>query len=170
MTEIETERAAIAAFSSAFQYDMSYVEHLLDVAPGAYLAFKNAQGMGAYEKELPLEARHVARIAAMLADDCGACAQLGLRMAVASGVSRALLTDLLDAPEKLPADLADVRAHAISVVEDDVDPERVARLRARYGEAGLAEMAVCIAGGRIYPSLKRALGREGLCSRPSLEF
>ena len=110
------------------------------------------------------------RLAAMLADDCGACAQLGLRMAVASGVPRPLLADLLDAPEKLPPDLADVRAHAISVVEDDVDPARVARLRARYGEAGLAEMAVCIAGGRIYPSLKRALGREGLCSKPNLEF
>jgi hypothetical protein len=110
-------------------------------------------------------------VSTALSEDCGACAQLGLKMAVHAGVDRALLQQLLDDPSRLPGALADVSAHARSVCEGAPDDaERAARLREAYGDEGLAEIAVCIAGIRLYPTLKRALFRNDVCRKPNLDF
>lgn len=171
MTELQTIRAELETFSKTFSYDASYMTQLAEHSLGAYQAFAVAQQLGYFRKALPAEAHAIAGIATTLSDDCGACAQLGLRMAVAQGIDRALLQQLLDDPTKLPGALADVAAHARSVVAGEPDDhERAARLRAAYGDEGLAELAVRIAGTRLYPTLKRALFRNDVCTKPSLDF
>lgn len=171
MTDIESIKQQIAAFSAAYDYDASYTAELLDCSPGAYFAFAAAQPLGNYRSVLPLDAHWIAGISTTLAEDCGACAQLGLRMAVEAGVDRALLRQLLEAPSQLPGALADVHAHARAVCEGAPDDhERAERLRAAYGEAGLAELAVCITGSRLYPTLKRALFKNHICKVPTLDF
>jgi hypothetical protein len=171
MTDTETIKRDLAAFSAAYDYDVSYVVELLDHSPGAYAAFAAVQPLGNYRSVLPRDAHWVASIATALAEDCGACAQLGLRRAVQDGVDRELLRQLLDAPSLLPGALADVYAHARAVCGGAADDaERAARLRAAYGETGLAELAVCITGCRLYPTLKRALFKNGACRKPTLDF
>ena len=110
-------------------------------------------------------------MAAMRGEDCGACAQLNLRMALEAGVDRTTLEVLVRAPEDLPAPLRDVYEHARAVAGGgDVDPERAERIRERYGAAAFAELAVCIAGCRVFPTLKRAMLESGACELLTLDF
>ncbi len=171
MTDTETIKRGLAALSEAYDYDVSYAVELLDRSPGAFAAFAAAQPLGDYRSVLPPEAYWVAGFATMQAEDCGACAQLTLRMAVKDGMDRALLARMLEAPSELPGALADVYAHARAVCEGaPEDAEREARLRAAYGDTGVAELAVRITGSRIYPTLKRALFRSSVCRKPTLDF
>ncbi|MGZ8379104.1 MAG: hypothetical protein ACXW0Z_17895, partial [Gemmatirosa sp.] len=50
-----------------------------------------------------------------------------------------------------------------------VEAERPA-VRARYGDVGIAELAVAIAAARTFPTLKRALGHAVSCERVQLEL
>lgn len=154
----------IRAFGETWEYDAGYLADLLEASPAAFEAFRAAQGMSYLADALPLDARSVASVSAMQFEDCGACAQLNVRMALAAGTERELLTTLVEHPERLPAILFDVREHVRDVCEGRApDPDTAARLRAAYGEAGFAELAVLIAGCRIYPTVKRALLRAGTC-------
>lgn len=171
MTQMTTLKSELAAFGAAYSYDIGYVLDLVDDALPVYEAFMSAQPLLTFRDTLPLDAYWIARISAALTDDCGACAQLGLRRAVQEGVSRELLRQMLDAPSSLPGALADVHAHARAVCDHEPDDaERAARLRAAYGSAGLAEIALGILAGRMYPTLKRGLSRVESCARPTLDF
>lgn len=164
-------REQIEAFGTAYAYDAGYLTRLLDDSPGAYETFTAAQAMSIYRDSLPLDAHFVARVATMQAADCGPCAQLNLRMAVEAGVDRTILRALIDEPNGLPEALRDVADHAREVITGAVtDPERAGRLRACYGDAAFAELAMAIVGSQIYPATKRALDDAGVCERLHLDF
>lgn len=171
MTDTNQAREEIRQFGRRYDYDVNYLEELLDSSPEGFAAFTHVQAVAAYRKQLPLDAHYVAAVCTMQVEDCGACAQLNLRMAVEAGVSRELLATLIHEPDKLPADLADVRAHTLAVVRGEaLDESRVARLTERYGREGFAELALCITGCRMYPTMKRALNRMTACAVPHLDF
>lgn len=164
-------RAWLHDFGAAYSYDVGYMEQLLDLSPGAYDAFAAGMGMAESNAHLPADAHHVATISALLADDCGQCTQLGLRMAVEDGVERDVLRQLLESPDQLSPALRLVHDYATDVVEGrNADAEAVAELRATYGDAGFAELAVNVLGVRIYPALRRAMGAETVCPPPNLDF
>ena len=171
MTTHADKLANLERFGAHYSYDTTYLQELLNAAPEAFDLFSQAQPMGRYREQLPLDAHIVARLSAMQSEDCGPCAQLTLRMAVEEGVSHEFLRTLLEAPGRLPQDLQDVREHARYVVgRAEADPERLERLRRAYGNAGVAELALAITGARMYPALKRALGHGQSCERLSLDF
>ena len=170
-TELETSRTQLRDFATHYQYDTGYLEQVLEQSPAGFQAFGSAQGLSLYRSALSIEAHFVARVAVMLADDCGACTQLNLRMAVEQGVERDLLQRLLDGGADLPPLLGDVAMHVRAVVAGQaIDLERVQRLRDGLGDEAFAELALTITGSRIYPSLKRALGQMGTCAQPHLDF
>lgn len=160
----EHVRAELRAFGEHYDYDASYLERLMDAAPGAFARFAAAMAMARPHEVLPADAASVAKAAVLLHDDCGPCLQLGLRMAVEAGVGRDVLNAALHSPAKLPQPLRDVYDHARQVVGgENGDPERIERLRAALGTQGFAELAVAIVGARIYPTLKHALGEGAAC-------
>lgn len=162
-------RNRVQAFGRAYDYDASYMLDLLAASPGAFRRFHAAQGLSKYRNALPLDAHFVARIVATYGDDCGACAQLNVRMALEAGVDRGLLDTLLDTPDRLPDPLRDVRAHVLGAIERETpDPALVARLHRHYGEDGFAELAIVATGSRMYPMLKRMLNRMEVCVRPTV--
>lgn len=70
-----------------------------------------------------------------------------------------------------PPALLDVHWHATDVCRGEAfDEARLARLRQTYGAERVVELALCIAGARIYPALKRGLGRAQHCERVQLNF
>ncbi|TWT97890.1 hypothetical protein Pla108_20440 [Botrimarina colliarenosi] len=163
--------AGLRDFRTAYDYDAGYLEKLLKASPGAYRAFDGGQSMSIYRKALPLDAHYVARVATMQVEDCGPCTQVNLRMAIEAGVERSLLETLLKNPDELPKELRGVRDHARAVVgAEQLDPDRAERLRAAYGDEGLAELAIVITGCRIYPTLKRALLENESCIIGDLEY
>ena len=169
--DVTDARAQLESFGAAYRYDVGYMKTMLDGSPGAFQAFVAGQAMSTYRKALPLDAHYVARVATMQGEDCGPCTQLNLRRAVEEGVDREMLRTLLEEPAALPEPLRDVADHCRAVVEGGLDdPERAARLRWNYGDEGFAELAVCIAGSRIYPTAKRALLQAGVCERSTVDF
>lgn len=171
LPDVDATRRLLRQFAELYAYDNRYLEHLLDLSPAAHAVFAAAMGMSAHRVHLPRDAHFVAKLATLRADDCGACTQLVLRMAVEAGVPRELLRQVLRAPDELPAELRLVFAHAQQVARgENGDPERVAALRTAFGDAAFAELAVNIVGSRIYPALKRALGEENACRVPNWDF
>lgn len=168
---VAATRAELREFGARYHYDTGYLEQLLELSPAAYDTFAAAMAMSEHREHLPVDAHYVACISALMADDCGACTQLLLRMAVEAGVDRALLRQLLEDPSSLPPLLRLVHDHATEVVHGgNADAARVAQLRQALGDAAFAELAVNILGSRIYPGLRRALGAERSCPPPSLDF
>lgn len=164
-------RAWLAEFGEKYAYDTGYMEQLLAFSPAAYDTFAAAMGMSEQRAHLPVDAHFVTCISALLADDCGACTQLNLRMAVEAGVDRAVLRQLLEDPDRLPPVLRMIRDHATQVVRgENADVARVAQIRQALGDEAFAELTVNILGCRIYPALRRALGAEVVCPPPTLDF
>ncbi|HEX5052029.1 MAG TPA: hypothetical protein VFZ65_09675 [Planctomycetota bacterium] len=164
-------RAWLKDFAAQYSYDTGYMERLLDLSPAAYDTFAAAMGMAEHRVHLPVDAHYVGCISALLADDCGACTQLNLRMAVEAGVHRALLRQLLEDPDSLPPVLRMVHDYATQVVRGgNADAARVQQLRWQLGDEGFAELAVNVLGCRIYPGLRRAMGAEVSCPPPTLDF
>lgn len=164
-------RAWLKGFEAQYSYDTGYMERLLDLSPAAYDSFTAAMGMAEHRVHLPVDAHFVGCISALLADDCGACTQLNLRMAVEAGVDRNVLRQLLEDPAGLPPVLRMVRDYATEVVRgDNASADRVRQLRGQLGDEAFAELAVNVLGCRIYPGLRRAMGAEVACPPPTLDF
>lgn len=162
-------RDQIRRFEQAYEYDGSYLYDLLDRTPAGFARFHAARPMTSFREHLPAEAHYVAAITVMQHKDCGSCLQLNLKMAREEEVDPELLRTLLESPDKLPAPLQDVRRHAALVIADqEPDGECAARIREHYGEAAFGELALCIAGVQIYPTLKRALLKASACQVLSL--
>ena len=166
----ETYHEQIRQFEEAYDYDCSYLHDLLDRTPAGFARFHAARPMTSFREHLPADAHYVAAITLMQQKDCGSCLQLNLKLAREEGVDRELLRAVLESPEKLPAPLQDVRRHAALVIAgEEPDAECAARIRSHFGEAAFGELALCIAGVQIYPTLKRALLMASTCQIPSLD-
>jgi hypothetical protein len=158
-------------FGAKYAYDTGYMVQLLDLSPAAYDVFASAMAMSEHRVHLSVEEHFVACISALLADDCGACSQLNLRMASEAGVDRAVLRQLLEEPDRLPTTLQLIHDYATQVVRGgNADPARVALLRQILGDEAFAELAINVIGVRIYPALRRAMGAEVACPPPNLNF
>ena len=158
-------------FGAKYAYDTGYMEQLLSLSPAAYDAFTASMGMSEHRVHLSVEAHFVACISALLADDCGACTQLNLRMASEAGVDRGVLRQLLEDPDRLPPTLQLIHDYATQVVRGgNAVPAQVTRLRQILGDEAFAELAVNVVGSRIYPALRRAMGAEVVCPPPHVNF
>lgn len=170
-SSVDDTRAWLRDFGAKYQYDVGYMEALLDLSPAAYEAFAAGMGMAEKRAQLPLDAHYVGVISALLADDCGQCTQLNLRIAVEAGVDRATLKQVLEEPERLPPTLRLVHDYATQVVKgQNADIGTVGKLRDALGDEAFGELAVNVLGARIYPALRRAMGAETYCPPPSLDF
>lgn len=144
---------------------IDYLRHILDVSVSAFLRFASIMPLANSRKTLPPEAWFVAQIVALQKEDCGTCLQIGINLARQSGVSTVLLRTVLDGKiAELPADLADVYRFAQAIVSTTHDESELReKLRERYGDRGLIELAYAIASSRVPPTVKRTLGYAQSC-------
>jgi hypothetical protein len=160
-------RRAIDKFERQWKYDASYMRDLIDTSPRAAWMFSRAAALGQFRRDIPLEPWFAAGITSVRHEDCGPCTQLGVQMAERAGVSpaviRALLTDSSDA---MPPDVALVWKFTLATLAHDAaaDEYREAILK-RWGRLGLISLAFAITAGRIYPTVKYALGHGKACMR-----
>jgi hypothetical protein len=107
---------------------------------------------------------------AVRAEDCGPCTQLVVDMARADGVPDALLRAVLQddhaAIQAVDADTA-LAAHFARCWTSHSPSLADARdaLRRRFGERGLASLALAMSGARMFPMIKSALGHGQACQR-----
>ncbi|HYG28491.1 MAG TPA: hypothetical protein VD906_16515 [Caulobacteraceae bacterium] len=159
--------AIVGRFQKRYDYDVSYMRALIAADPAAFLAFSKVQGLGGYAKA-PKAAIIAAKLVATLAEDCGPCTQIVIRMGEEQGVPASVLKAVLTGDEAaMGADAALAWKFARASLARDMeaaDPLRE-EVVARWGEKGLATLALAIASSRVYPTVKYALGYGKTCSR-----
>jgi hypothetical protein len=155
----------IRAFGQHYGYDVTYLESLMEASPGAFQAFEGAMGVGRYQKAAPAEALAIAKLTAVRAEDCGPCTELGVKMAREQGVEENVIRGALRGGEGLNPEQLDIQRYARAVAaNEEMEPELLPRLEARWGREVIAELALAIVGTRLYPTLRRALGHGKSCT------
>jgi hypothetical protein len=157
----------LRAFQRRWGYDASYARELLAADPSALIAFGLASGLGRYRKGVPVAAHAAVQLVSVMAEDCGPCAQLGVDMALEAGVPPAVLRAIAERDfSAMPAEIglavrwADASlAHAPAADEMRDDIVRL------WGQRGLISLAFALTAGRIYPTVKYALGYGRACTR-----
>ena len=160
----------LAAFERRWHYPMDYARTLLRASRGGFWRFARVMPLAAWRDGVPLAAWHAAKLVAVRAEDCGPCTQLVADMAHADGVPAALLravllgdpaeTQALDADAALAAHFARCWATGSPGLADARDA-----VRRRFGERGLASLALAMSGARLFPMIKSALGHGEACRR-----
>ncbi|MBX9792075.1 MAG: hypothetical protein K2Y37_24390 [Pirellulales bacterium] len=155
----------LAAAEKKYGVPMDYMRYVAAHSLGAALRMARFVKLAERAPNLPVAAASVAGIVSAQADDCGTCVQIGVNIARQRGVSRDIPTAVVRRrPDDLPDDLRDVYQFAAAVTSGVDDEGLRERLRKRYGDRGLIDLAMAIAMHRVYPTFKRALGYAQSCS------
>lgn len=161
-------KAAVGRFERRYDYDVSYMRQLIEADPAAFQAFSAVRKLSGYRKGAPPAAIAAAGIIGTMAEDCGPCTQIGVKIAAEGGVPAGVLKGILTGDEEaMGPDAALARRFALASMARDLeatDPLREAVVR-RWGERGLAALALSIAAARVYPTVKYALGHGKACSK-----
>jgi hypothetical protein len=160
-------RRQIDAFARGFNYDASYVREILDADLGALLKFSKIQAFGNYQKNVSDAALCAAKLVAVMAEDCGPCTQLGVTMAERAGVPAEVLRAILEGDESaMPPEVALAFRFARATLAHDAEADGLREeIVRRWGQKGLISLAFGIAGTRVYPTVKYALGHGQACTR-----
>lgn len=150
-----------------FGYDASYMRQILRISPASFVKFGVLTQL-VDRKAAPGDLLAAAGIAATLVEDCGPCTQISVDMAAAGGVDPIVLKGILAGDLAAMGQVAALGwrfAHA-SMARDmeTCDPLRDEIVR-RWGEKGLLAASLAITTGRMYPTVKYALGYGKACSR-----
>jgi alkylhydroperoxidase family enzyme len=150
---------------------VDYLRFMVGVSLRAFFKFARILPLAQYRRVLPVEPHYVAVIVATRDEDCGTCVQIGVNQAKKAGVPVAVIRNVLDRqPDQLPDELADVYRFTESVVTPLGDDDELReRIRKRYGDEGLIELALAMASCRVFPITKRALGYAKSCSLVRVE-
>ena len=145
---------------------VDYVRHILRFSLPAFFKFALFTPLAQHRRRLPPTPYRVARIVATRDEDCGTCVQIEVNLARRERVPDAVIRAVLnDRPEDLTPELAEVYRFTKAVVgASGEEAELRQRIRGRYGEDGLVELALGIAAARVFPVTKRALGFATSCA------
>jgi len=157
----------IAAAEKAFGVPLDYCRFIVRTSLRASMKFAKFLAVDEYRRVLPAGPCYVARIVALQHDDCGTCVQMAVNQAKKAGVSAEVLRATLDGRlDDLSEELRNAYRFAEAVVKSSGEegPFRE-RIRQKYGDEGLIEMALAIASCRTFPTVKRALGYAVSCSK-----
>jgi len=157
----------IGRFERDWNYDASYLHDMIDVSPRAAWRFSRVAAMGQFRRDVPIEAWCAAGITAVRHEDCGPCTQLAVTMAERSGVSAEVLRAVLaDNPAAMPPEVALVwRFTRATLTHDPLADEYREAIVDLWGRRALVSLAFAITAGRIYPTVKYALGHGKACMR-----
>jgi hypothetical protein len=157
----------VDAFGRAWGYDVGYMREILDASLTAARRLAAATRFAHHREDVPAAASVAASLVALMAEDCGPCVQLVVRMAEAEAIDPAIIRAIIARdPARMGADAAlGFRFAEASLRRDpeaDTLREEVVR---RWGQRALVSLAFAIAGARIFPTVKYALGHGQACTR-----
>lgn len=150
-----------------WSYDAGYMRHMLRASLASFLKFGLVAGM-VDAKAAPAAALAAAKLVGTLAEDCGPCTQIVVDMAAAEGVDPAVLRGVLAGDEAaMGPDAALAWRFARASLARDLDAADPLReeIVARWHDRGLVAISLALTTGRMYPTLKYALGYGKACSK-----
>ncbi len=157
-------RQQIDDFEKHYDYDSTYMRELLETSPDGYEKFAAFLPLAGHRELLDRDDFWIAKLAGMRSEDCGACLQLNVRMALEAGVDRELVSAAVRTPAELPEALRDVYDFATAVAANNLsDQALIERIEARFDKGQLLELGLCISTTKIFPTIKRAVGYAKSC-------
>lgn len=160
-------RAALRAWAKRFDYEIGYMEHMLDVSPAAFFKFQKIMSPAQHRAAADAYAYYAAKLIGAVTEDCGPCAQLVVTMARQAGLDDGEIVAVLE------GDVARMRPEtrlgydfARSTVDRSTDADAArAAVQARWGEKAVIDLTFAVAFGRVFPMVKAGLGYARSCQR-----
>jgi hypothetical protein len=157
-------------FDDHFGYNSDYLRELLKYSPGAYAKYEAFLPMASYRNETDINVFFISKLATMRTEDCGACIQLNIRMALEAGVPKEIIKGALNKGEGLSKELKDIYDYSVSVSNNSPMPSGLLdKIESRWGKEVIMELAISIASTKIFPTIKRALGYAKSCTLVDIE-
>ncbi len=158
-------KRSIQRFAARYEYDASYMVHVLDISTSAGLRLAALPLYAQFSG--PKEARDVragAVLGSTLDGDCGPCVQLAFDMAVEANVPAAQLALCLRGKAQDAGDVGLGFRFARAAIADGQELEELrTEIERRFGRNAAVAAAFAASSGRIYPVLKRGLGFGQTC-------
>jgi hypothetical protein len=158
----------IAKFEKEWDYDMSYAREMMNAKFEAFRGFGEVLKLGSLKGAAPADAMYAAKLATTMAEDCGPCTQLIVKMAEREGVSAAALRAIVSGDlASMPAEVAlGYRFAQATLAHDLAELDRLrSEIEKHWGKSGVVELALAIAIARTYPTIKYAMGYGHTCQQ-----
>lgn len=164
-------RRMLRAYGKRYEYDVSYLEMMLDYSPAAFFKFAPIMKASAHREAVPVDAAFAAKMVGALAEDCGPCTQLVVDMALEAGmptdqIEAVLRRDPRAMNEATTLGFRFADAVVRKAAEDDEFRDVV---RAQWGQKGVIDLTLALQMGRMFPMLKASLGYAKECRRVTVD-
>ena len=163
-------KRALGRFGQRYEYDVEYMERLIDINPRAFYKLSKVQGISSHRVGIPAEPWFAAKIRTVLAEDCGPCTQLAVNMALEAGVEPDRVTSIVarNLPDLSYETGLVIRFTELVLAHDPEADELRKEIVRLWGEQAVISLAFVISATRIYPTLKYALGYGVACRKISI--
>ena len=160
-------RRRVQGFGRRYDYDVSYMNEILDRDPHAFLKFSKLAELAGSPGPVPVSAWFGAKLAATLSEDCGPCTQLVTTMAAEAGVPAQVVRAIIEGDEANMNEEARLgwRFARTSLAHDAEADRWREMIVARWGETAVVTLALGIAATRMFPTIKYAMGHGKTCQR-----
>jgi len=156
----------IENFGSHYNYDVDYIKRMIKQAPNAYEKFESFLPMASYYEKAPDEVIFLVKLAVMKNEDCGACLQLNVNMAIEAGVDEQIVKEIVfNKGRNLPEELKELYEFILNVAKNEsIDDKLYSKISNKYGHEIMIEIALASASAKVFPTIKRVLGDIESCS------
>ena len=139
---------------------------MINQAPNAYEKFEAFLPMASYYEKTPSEVIFLVKLTIMKNEDCGACLQLNIDMAIEAGVDKEIIKEVVfNRGQNLTTELKELYEFSLKVAKNEsIDDELYNKITDRYSDEILIEIALASAATKIFPTVKRVLGNIKSCS------
>jgi len=165
------ERTVLKRLSTVNPEQYGWLHSIARHTPGVFWKLAGFAPLATHRKRVDNTLLHLTRLGAMQVYDCGSCLQIALDTAAREGLDGRTLRTALTQPLDLAFDERLALDFGAAIARNDTElAALVPEVRARLGEAALAELALCAATAAVLPTLKRGLGIATTCQPEQLRF
>lgn len=161
----------LEGFQNHYNYDTTYMKEMLKENPNAYASFEAFLPMASFKEKTPLDVLFVVKITSMKNEDCGACLQLNVDMAIEAGVDKEIIKEVVfNEGKNLSEELKDVYHFTLAVGNNEtVQNNLYDKINKRYSKDIMTEIALAIASSKVFPAIKRVMNDFHTCSMIQLK-
>lgn len=154
------------SFKTHYNYNTSYMEEIINVSEESYEVFENFLPMASFANKAPVDVINVARITAIINEDCGTCAQLYVDLAVEAGLDKDIVKEIVyNQGENLSDELKTLYNFTLAVSNNEtIDTNLYDKVNKLYSREVLTEISLAIAATKVFPTIKRVLNYVESCS------
>lgn len=155
----------IRAGERRFGVDLDYLRDIARLSPAGFWKLALFLPLATHRAAVAAPLQAWAVLGATRAEDCGACVQIAIGHAKRAGIPPARITAALEQGESALPELEGLCLRfGRMVATNDPGLETVRQtLVGRLGEAAVLDLAVGAACARLWPGLKRGIGRAVSC-------